>query len=1070
MRDSNYSFPLQNRVCVSITAQLYDRRALDTSAVLPLLNSLTHLTYLTSTSPRIREILTVDGGLERLLEILVESALPRPIPIQNDWWALKGPSTASILAPDQQNTLKHSLAFQCVVNIGIRGSEAIRTRVVQSGTLDVVAQIMEVWLKSQGMSIASGPLGSQAAVDRAALLGNNRSWAHHSTSASSARLAAAAALQAKEAQALKLKEERAADVVHAARRDRTGTTGGNGNGSGTNGNEAGTTTGQDQPQNVTQPDNVSRSGGNTSEPPGSRRGRAWWPASLLEEAERTLNANPSTLNPGRDGNNSNNIGFDTTTGQPRQAQEFPPRTREEEIAIVREHVFSVTRPEDRVTDEEVIDHALTAEQRRDIAMINTLVRLSGINRDTMWEAYANDMNGAATIQETVGLMGVDVRVLAAIYGYDYRIGDGSGNGNGNRNLASSAAGPSSLRRPTMAPYTTGTITPFSDGTNRTAAGPSSQTQRARTVFGFATPAGVSVEASSNRVQPPNSAQTVTPPFRPVYNLPHYRPDDDDHHRAMSIDPPPPPILSIAQQIGTRGSEEDVHMDMDEYIRPDTADTDELGMSRRGTITAETQRIALDRLTHGATSGEPTPRPPSAPLPVSGIPVPPRAHRGSSTSAIATISAPGTHLSNSEGLRENQLAQSLSSNASEISTEESDGNMNAGPSRSREPPRGGGGGHPLSFSPHTGIDSQERSALSTPVYTPPPTHTGLPVSERENTLAVEAVRQVSRPFTNAVLDPALQQESRPSSRAGTEDEESAADGEQPDAQTDRTIGIVGNQDDDDDAAVAALVQLGDNDVEAQAQAEVDLAMGAPPGAPGAALPTPRMAEMTPRQTLGHRPLPMTEPVGEGEDTTAATTDGVAPVMPPRGEPFVVIAAGAPRGFHDLNNLVSQIENSSTPTENTYNDDTILLCLQLLAYLSKYPHVRAAFHHPRRPMHPDVHLPDDAVLPERPALGSSTNIFSLVERFTFRPSPPDPDMTRLPKDIQYWAGVIMRNACRKDESHGGIRQCAHMSCGKWEQFPREFAKCRRCRKAKYCSKECQSKAWQEGHRFWCVSCVS
>lgn len=26
MRDSNYSFPAQNRVCVSITAQLYDRR------------------------------------------------------------------------------------------------------------------------------------------------------------------------------------------------------------------------------------------------------------------------------------------------------------------------------------------------------------------------------------------------------------------------------------------------------------------------------------------------------------------------------------------------------------------------------------------------------------------------------------------------------------------------------------------------------------------------------------------------------------------------------------------------------------------------------------------------------------------------------------------------------------------------------------------------------------------------------------------------------------------------------------------------------------------------------------
>lgn len=40
-----------------------------------------------------------------------------------------------------------------------------------------------------------------------------------------------------------------------------------------------------------------------------------------------------------------------------------------------------------------------------------------------------------------------------------------------------------------------------------------------------------------------------------------------------------------------------------------------------------------------------------------------------------------------------------------------------------------------------------------------------------------------------------------------------------------------------------------------------------------------------------------------------------------------------------------------------------------------------------------------------------------------------------------------------------------CGRWESFPREFAKCRRCRKAKYCGKECQSLAWSEGHRFWC-----
>ncbi|KAG2188214.1 hypothetical protein INT44_000966, partial [Umbelopsis vinacea] len=119
---------------------------------------------------------------------------------------------------------------------------------------------------------------------------------------------------------------------------------------------------------------------------------------------------------------------------------------------------------------------------------------------------------------------------------------------------------------------------------------------------------------------------------------------------------------------------------------------------------------------------------------------------------------------------------------------------------------------------------------------------------------------------------------------------------------------------------------------------------------------------------------------------------------------------------------------------HRDEDILLSLQLLAYISKYPHLRTHFHE---------HAP--------------CNVFSLVEKFTHRLHPPA---------IQYWAGVIMRNACRKDESRGGVRQCAFMQCGQWERYPREFAKCRRCRKAKYCSKQCQSKAWSEGHRWWCV----
>ncbi|KAF9177792.1 hypothetical protein BGZ50_008377 [Haplosporangium sp. Z 11] len=125
----------------------------------------------------------------------------------------------------------------------------------------------------------------------------------------------------------------------------------------------------------------------------------------------------------------------------------------------------------------------------------------------------------------------------------------------------------------------------------------------------------------------------------------------------------------------------------------------------------------------------------------------------------------------------------------------------------------------------------------------------------------------------------------------------------------------------------------------------------------------------------------------------------------------------------------------PQQFFYREDDILHSLQLLAYLSKYPSLRSSFH-----------------------TASGSNVFAIVEKFTHR--------TMHPLEIQYWAGVIMRNACRKDDTRQGIRQCAYTGCGKWETKPREFAKCRRCRKAKYCSKQCQSKAWNEGHRWWCI----
>jgi hypothetical protein len=244
-----------------------------------------------------------------------------------------------------------------------------------------------------------------------------------------------------------------------------------------------------------------------------------------------------------------------------------------------------------------------------------------------------------------------------------------------------------------------------------------------------------------------------------------------------------------------------------------------------------------------------------------------------------------------------------------------------------------------------------------------------------------------------------------------------------------------------------------------QARLDLEAGAPPGQPGAATtppgPAPTVIEIeppTPAQDVAAGPA--APPAAPRTGTTVTTNVGAAQV---------IIANGAPRGFHELAAYVG-ISTIIHPNGDRFSDDSVLLSLQLLAYLSKYPHVRTAFHHPALPMHRTFEFDEHETLPERPHKSATRNMFSLVERFTFRPSAADPTMFRVPQEIQYWAGVIMRNACRKDDLQNGIRQCAHMNCGKWETFAREFAKCRRCRKAKYCSKACQSAAWSEGHRFW------
>jgi hypothetical protein len=207
-----------------------------------------------------------------------------------------------------------------------------------------------------------------------------------------------------------------------------------------------------------------------------------------------------------------------------------------------------------------------------------------------------------------------------------------------------------------------------------------------------------------------------------------------------------------------------------------------------------------------------------------------------------------------------------------------------------------------------------------------------------------------------------------------------------------------------------------------------------------------------------------PTGPPIGLSPAPAENTPPAMPSATLPRYLLDRSTPSSGHVL---------AAMP-----RDEDVLMSLQLLAYVSKYCNLRSYFQWshlvPKLKIGPELHLLDMDEPTSSPT--SSTchasacdseeeeylqpddfNIFPLVEKFTVR---------HHSQDMQYWAGVVMRNLCRKDDARGGIRQCAYYQCGKWEEFTRQFAKCRRCRRTKYCSKECQKSAWVF-HRHWCVA---
>ena len=195
----------------------------------------------------------------------------------------------------------------------------------------------------------------------------------------------------------------------------------------------------------------------------------------------------------------------------------------------------------------------------------------------------------------------------------------------------------------------------------------------------------------------------------------------------------------------------------------------------------------------------------------------------------------------------------------------------------------------------------------------------------------------------------------------------------------------------------------------------------------------------------------------------------PLVPGNATPALALALAPSVYLTLLPRALADRSPGASIVSGMPRDEEVLMALQLLAYVSKYCNIRPFFQRshlvPRLKIGSDLQLLDgempdrqrdvDAEADAEYLAANDFNIFPLVEKFT---------VGHHSAEMQYWAGVVMRNLCRKDESRNGIRQCAYYQCGRWEEYVRQFAKCRRCRRTKYCSKECQKSAWVY-HRHWC-----
>jgi hypothetical protein len=179
---------------------------------------------------------------------------------------------------------------------------------------------------------------------------------------------------------------------------------------------------------------------------------------------------------------------------------------------------------------------------------------------------------------------------------------------------------------------------------------------------------------------------------------------------------------------------------------------------------------------------------------------------------------------------------------------------------------------------------------------------------------------------------------------------------PSQQGRRAVGIVG---DDDAAALEVNLNLNmllagvdDGFVALEQNVGDDLALGAPPGAPG------NMNVDMGQNMVPMPPVPLRDR-REGRREQQGMEDlspraGLASLPDAHAHPTHHSPAPARTPATAAQSSAAQESASHAHETGPYREEDVLLSLQLLAYLSKYPHVRQAFYKPRAVFNPALQV--------------------------------------------------------------------------------------------------------------------